>query len=284
MIFRILDIETIPDPSAFTPGPPSYKLVPGPWCEIGKTDVPESDRLGVKRGHVARVEVIEAFPPPQAQRVVSISYVDVEFDPAATPTYKFLRCYTECKWTREESGLDVEEHKLLSTFGGAMVPDVHFVTWNGRTFDLPVIALRSLKHKLACGWYYASKDVRYRYSSEGHLDLMDFWSDFGACRPMKLHDAARLIGLPGKTDMSGASIEGIYRSTVADPTLDLEAIQAEVACYCLRDSIQTALLWVRSRYHVGKVTPETHNLILETFSSSPSITSAITLDWDRLKL
>ena len=270
MIFRILDIETIPDHLAFTPGAPSYKLTPGPQkCQ---------------NGYEAYVEVSDAFPPPQAQRVVAISYVDVEFDPAVHPKYKFLRCYTECGWTREESGLDAVEHRLLSAFGGAMTDEVHFVTWNGRTFDLPVIALRSLKHKLACGWYYGNKDVRYRYSTERHLDLMDFWADYGACRPMKLHDAARLIGLPGKTDMSGASIEGIYKSTVADPKLDLEAIQADVARYCLQDSIQTALLWVRSRHHVGKVTPETHNLILDTFSSSPSITSAITLDWESLKL
>jgi predicted PolB exonuclease-like 3'-5' exonuclease len=265
MIFRVFDIETIPDLTTWTPGAPTYKMVPG--AEGG-----------------VLLEVVESFPPPQAQRVVAVSYVDVEFDPAATPKYRFLRCYSECRWSRDVAGLDIEEHKLLSTFGGAVTGDVHFVSWNGRTFDLPVIALRSLKHRLACKWYYDTKDVRYRYSSEGHLDLMDYWSDFGASRPMKLHDAARLIGLPGKTDMSGASIRGIYESTIASPDLDLDGIQRDVARYCLQDSIQTALLWVRSRHHVGKVTAETHNLILDTFSSSPSITSAITLDWDRLKL
>jgi hypothetical protein len=277
MIFRILDIETIPDPSVFTPGPPTYKLALGP-------EVFEDVRKGVKRGHSAGVEEVEVFPPPQAQRVVSISYVDVEFDPAATPKYRYLRCYTDCRWGLTEESLDIEEHKLLSAFGAAMTDDVHFVSWNGRTFDLPVIALRSLKHKLACKWYYGDKNVRYRYTDERHLDLMDYWSDYGACRPMKLHDAARLIGLPGKTDMSGASIEGIYNSTVADLSLDVEGIWRDVARYCLQDSIQTALLWVRSRHHIGKVTPETHNLILETFSTNPSITSAITLDWERLKL
>jgi hypothetical protein len=271
MIFRVTDIETIPDLSVFTPGPPTYKLAPGPRGEIAE-------------GYKAYVEAVEAFPPPQAQRVVAISCVDVEFDPAATPKYRYLRCYTECRWGRDEASLDTEERKLLSAFGAAMTDEIHLVSWNGRTFDLPVIALRSLKHKLACKWYYGDKNVRYRYTDERHLDLMDYWSDFGACRPMKLNDAAHLIGLPGKTDMSGASIEGIYKSTVADPNLDMEAIWADVARYCLQDSIQTAILWVRSRHHIGKVTPETHNLILDTFATSPSITSAITLDWDRLKL
>ena len=273
MIFRIFDIETIPDPSAFTPGPPSYKLVPGPrYLPDGET--------------IAGVELADAFPPPQAQRVVAISCVDVEFDPGTTPKYKFLGCHTICRWGRDAASLDIEEQKLLAAWGHAMESqdEIHLVSWNGRTFDLPVIALRSLKHKLACKWYYAEKDVRYRYSPEGHLDLMDYWSDFGACRPMKLTDAAHLIGLPGKTDMSGASIEKLYLDSALKQDLDVEIIWKDIARYCLHDSIQTALLWVRSRHHIGKITPETHNLILETFSSSPAITNAITLDWDRLRL
>ena len=227
---------------------------------------------------------VEPFPPPHAQRVVAISYVDVSFDPAANPKYQFLRCYSECRWSREESGLDLEEHKLLSTFAGAIGPDVHFVSWNGRTFDLPVIVMRSFKHRIACGWYYSTKDVRYRYSTEGHLDLMDFYSDYGATRPMKLHEAARLMGLPGKTDMSGASIEKIFKGSVADLNSDLESIQASVGRYCLQDSIQTAIVWARSRFHIGKITATTYNQVLETFRSSPSVTNAIDLDWDSLCL
>jgi hypothetical protein len=272
MIFRVFDIETVPDLTVWTPGPPNYKLVP---------------RVG---GGVEAVET-EQFPPAHSHRVVAISCVDVRFDPTLHPKYQYASCYTSCKWSRDAAGLEADEHLLLSVFGEAAraTPDVHFVSWNGRTFDLPVIALRSLKHKLACGWYYDTNDpriksVRYRYSPEGHCDLMDYWSDFGACRPMKLHDAARLIGLPGKTDMSGASIEGIYKSTLADPTLDLVTIQASVARYCLQDSIQTALMWVRARHHLGKITPEMHNLIIDTFAASADINNAITLDWDRLKL
>jgi hypothetical protein len=272
MIFRILDIETIPDPAAFTAGPPTFKLIPGPRGQIGTV------------GCAAYVEEADAFPPPQAHRVVAISYVDVSFDPSETPKYRFVSCRTECLWARDARGLDIEEYKLLLRFGAAITDEVHFVSWNGRTFDLPVIALRSLKHKLACKWYYADKNVRYRYTDERHLDLMDFYSDYGACRPMKLHDAARLIGLPGKTDMSGASIDGLYKLTVSDLKVDMEAVQRDVARYCLQDSIQTAILWVRSRHHTGRVTAETHNLILNTFSASPLITSAIDLDWDRLKI
>ena len=49
----------------------------------------------------------------------------------------------------------------------------HLVTWNGRGFDLPVLALRALRYGLPFGWYYRGDGYRYRYSEEGHLDLCD---------------------------------------------------------------------------------------------------------------
>jgi hypothetical protein len=158
------------------------------------------------------------------------------------------------------------------------------VTWNGRGFDLPVITMRSFRHRIPCGWYYTNKDMRYRFSAEGHCDLMDFMGDFGAVRSMKLADVSHLIGLPGKTDMTGASVEGLYRSTVDDPSVDIVKAQADTARYCLQDSIQTALIFVATRYHFGKVTLETHNAILDTFANSEIIRGAINLDWDKLKL
>ena len=278
MIFRVLDIETIPDLPAWTPGEPSYRLVPNIFS-------PNIFSPGIGGLSNPTLEPAPTFPPPHAHRVVAISFVDVTFDPAHNPKYRFRTGYTECVWSRDHSELDKCEHYLLEKFANLMREDaIHLVTWNGRTFDLPVLALRSFKHRIAAPWYYSNKDVRYRYSTEGHCDLMDFLSDFGGAKSMKLHDAARLWGLPGKTDMSGAQISDIYESTVRDPTSDLTSIQASVARYCLQDSIQTALLFIASRYLIGKVTAEAYNDILKTFSDSPSVRAAIFLDWDRLRI
>jgi predicted PolB exonuclease-like 3'-5' exonuclease len=264
MIFRVTDIETIPDPTAYTAGEPTYKLGPG------GTSVPT-----------------EAFPPPQGQRVVAISYVDVEFDPALKPKYRYRSCYTDCRWGTTPETLESEERVLLEAWGEAMSePEVHLVTWNGRGFDLPVIAMRTFKHGLPARWYYESKDVRYRYSTEGHLDLMDFLADYGSCRPMKLNDAARLIGLPGKTDMSGASIEGIYKESIRCGFAgeELTKVFASVARYCLHDSIQTAVIWMRTRHLLGKISPETYNQVLATIAEDRVIREVFPMDWDRLKL
>jgi predicted PolB exonuclease-like 3'-5' exonuclease len=115
------------------------------------------------------------------------------------------------------------------------------VTYNGRSFDLPVIALRSLCHGVSLGWYYREKNVRYRYSEEGHLDLCDWLADHGATRSGSLDAVARLIGLPGKVGVDGSQVEGLFLAG------QLSAIQH----YCLADVSQTALLFLRFRLLQG---------------------------------
>jgi hypothetical protein len=273
VIFRSTDIETIPDLDAWKRGYPTYKLVGG--------------RIHSPHLFEPLVEEVDVIPPPYACRVVAISYVDIRFDAGSEPKYRYEKCWSECLWDASGSRAraDALEHKLLNTFNEAMSAEefINLVTWNGRTFDLPVIMMRSLKHRLACRWYYANKDMRYRFSAEGHCDLMDFLADYGACRFMKLGDIARLIGLPGKTDMSGDKVGTLYEASCKDVTL-AETYQAKTARYCLQDSIQTALVWLRSRHLLGKVVPETHNAGLATFRESPSITGAIDLDWNALML
>jgi hypothetical protein len=280
VIFRVTDIETVPDLEVWTRGRPKYDVVPS----VRRSTIAGG---GVVEEEVLQGVEVDQLPPPYACRVVAISYVDVGHDPSRESRYYFDRCYSECAWSADGSRAraDAAEYRLLSTFGAAMesTPDAHLVTWNGRTFDLPVIAMRSMGHKISCGWYYKNKDVRYRYSEVGHLDLMDFLSDYGACRFMKLGDVARLCGLPGKTDMSGDKVSVLHEEARRDPARSAE-LQARVARYCLQDSLQTALLFLRTRHHCGKVDAVTHDLALATFRDSPSVRDAIDLNWERLVL
>ena len=268
MIFRVLDIETVVDDSAWTRGSPTYRIVPSTTAVEG-----------------VRAELVEPFPPPHACRVVAISCADVGFDPARDPRYFYDSCWSDCRWaprSREEA--DAQEAVLLAAFAHAMeTAPAQLVTWNGRGFDLPVLAMRSLRHKLAAPWYYKERDVRYRYSTEGHLDLMDFLSDYGGSRNARLGDVARICGLPGKTDMSGDKVADLWLRAGACPGEDA-ALRERVARYCLQDVLQTALVFVRTLHLRGKVTAETCDAVLETFRASPEVASAIEVDWDRLKI
>ena len=119
----------------------------------------------------------------------------------------------------------------------------HLVTWSGRAFDLPVLALRALRHGVAFPWYYQDPDMRRRYTELGHLDLCDFLADHGAARLTSLDAAARLIGLPGKNGVDGSQVEAMYRSG------QLEALRH----YCLSDVAQTAFLFLRYRLLAGQI-------------------------------
>lgn len=280
MTFRVTDIETLVDESAWTRNAPTYRLVGGPPAEHM---APLREPLAFE---------VDAFPPPYACRVVAISYVDICFDLSHEPKYWYDKCYTECLWdaTGSAARADALERRLLVHFNEVMSAGsevesshIHLVTWNGRGFDLPVILMRSLKHQISCRWYYSNKNMRYRYTDEGHCDLMDSLGDYGAARALKLGDVARLIGLPGKTDMSGDKVSVLYEESLQDPS-KAEAHMAKTARYCLQDSIQTALVWLRSRHLYGKLTPETYNAALETFRASKEICSAIDLNWEGLQL
>ena len=207
--YLVLDIETIPDTSRWS-----------------RPEMPHG--------------VEPPFPPTWAQRIIVIGCLWLDSN------YQLRRLGVVGEPSRrggpDAAADDREERELLvdfSRFVGRAHPVL--VTYNGRTFDLPVIALRSLCHGVPLAWYYRDRGVRYRYSEEGHLDLCDWLADHGATRSGSLDSVARLCGLPGKVGVDGSQVEGLYRAG------HLAAIQS----YCLADITQTAFVFLRFRLLQG---------------------------------
>ena len=168
------------------------------------------------------------FPPTYAHRVVTVGCMWLD------ENYALKRLGVVGEATEEASILGD-----LSDFIDKNRPAL--VTFNGRTFDLPVLALRSLRWGVPMGWYYQERGLRYRYSEEGHIDLCDWLADHGAAKSSSLDDLARLIGLPGKIGGDGSQIDGLYRAG------QIETIRN----FCLGDVAQTALLFLRFRLLQG---------------------------------
>ncbi|TMQ11015.1 MAG: hypothetical protein E6J90_26180 [Deltaproteobacteria bacterium] len=219
--YLILDIETIPDtdrwhrPDSLPSGEPAF---PPTWAHriimIGCLWLDHGYRL-------KRFGVVGDREP---------GALDSSLEPSDAP-----------------GSADQRERHLLeefSRFVGRARPVL--VTYNGRSFDLPVIVMRSLCHAIALPWYYRDRDVRYRYSAEGHLDLCDWLAEHGAARAGKLDAIARLIGLPGKIGIDGSQVEGLYHARQI----------AQVQRYCLADVAQTALLFLRFRLLQGQIAPD----------------------------
>jgi 3'-5' exonuclease len=128
------------------------------------------------------------------------------------------------------------EGEILSDFAqwlDAKKPTV--VTWNGRAFDMPVITSRALRHGIAMPWWFSDRNTRYRYSTDGHFDLMDFLADFGAAKNARLDIYARLVGFPGKVGVDGSQVLPMVHAGKID----------EVNTYCLCDVVQTAAIFLR---------------------------------------
>jgi predicted PolB exonuclease-like 3'-5' exonuclease len=129
-------------------------------------------------------------------------------------------------------------------------PDL--VTYNGRGFDLPVIAARCLRHGVPLRHYYRSRDVRYRFSPEGHLDLMDYVADFGAAKATKLDVMARLCGMPGKVGVEGKDVGPLVHA----------GRLAEVKSYCLCDVAQTAGVFLRVQVLRGELDADPYRVAM----------------------
>jgi hypothetical protein len=172
------------------------------------------------------------FPPLYVHRpiVIGVLWLDEQ--------YRFRRLGVIGEGKDERDMLD-----HFSQFIDRYQPDL--VTYNGRSFDLPVLALRALRHGVPMSWYYQGR-TRHRYSEEGHLDLCDMLSDHGAARSVSLDAVARLIGLPGKVGVDGSQVEGLWKAGQLD----------SIKRYCLADVAQTALLFLRFRLLQGALSPD----------------------------
>jgi predicted PolB exonuclease-like 3'-5' exonuclease len=267
MLFRVLDIETIPDPSAWRLNPNSVKWELAPE----ELDKGTSVRGVGGESHVGfSLRPTQVWPPPQANKVVAVSHLLME----ATLTSDLGRTYTFVDFHTEAAWGTGDEKRLIESYGTAQRErDATVVTWAGRSFDLPVLAMRALKHGLDWGWYYGNKSLRYRYSDEGHCDLMDALSDYGASRPLSLGDAAHLVGLPGKTDMDGSKVADIVNLGPDDDN------QAKVARYCGHDVLQTALVFLRSRMLFGYLTLEGFRRSAKTFMATATDLD-LKVDWN----
>ncbi|MBI5537105.1 MAG: ribonuclease H-like domain-containing protein [Deltaproteobacteria bacterium] len=171
-----------------------------------------------------------ALPPPPYHQVVVIGLLWMD------ASYRVIRIGA--------IGEPKNERQILTDFVKFMHdkrPDL--VTYNGRGFDLPVIASRCLKHGVPFTHYFQASEVRYRYSSAGHFDLMDFMADFGAARAVPLDTMAKLIGLPGKVGVDGKDV---------GPMVHAGRI-AEVEAYCLCDVVQTTGLFLRVQLIRGMI-------------------------------
>jgi predicted PolB exonuclease-like 3'-5' exonuclease len=210
----VFDIETIPD----CPGIRKIHELPD---ELPDRDVAEVafQKRRVQSGGASD------FLPVHLQRVLVISCVLRNDDG--------LRIFS---LGEPEVG---EAAAIQRFFDGLNKYAPQLVTWNGRSFDLPVLVSRGLAHGVGAACFWDTSDDN-KYSNyinrfhDRHCDLMDVLSLYGG-RGAPLDELARLSGFPGKLGVGGAAVWDSYLAG------GLDAIRN----YCEADTVNTYLLYLR---------------------------------------
>ncbi len=140
-------------------------------------------------------------------------------------------------------------HVITENFwrGWEMYKRPTLVSFNGRTFDLPLLELAAFRYGISVpGWFNIGakswEQQRNRYNTESHLDLYDVLTNFGAARfSGGLNLAANLLGKPGKMDIEGYMVQDLYN----------EGKVAEINDYCRCDVLDTYFVFLRSAVLLG---------------------------------
>ena len=134
------------------------------------------------------------------------------------------------------------------------------VSFNGRTFDLPLLELAAFRYGVAlAGWFggvKAYEQPRNRFNNEAHLDLHDVLTNYGASRfTGGLNLAANLLGKPGKMDVQGYMVQDLWN----------DGRVREINDYCRCDVLDTYFVFLRTMVLLGQLTlQDEQQIVIET--------------------
>jgi len=133
-----------------------------------------------------------------------------------------------------------------------------FVTFNGRTFDIPLMELAAFRYGISVPSWFNIKDRTYeqkrnRYNQDSHLDLQDVLTNFSATRfNGGLNLAANILGKPGKMGIAGHMVQDLHAEGQGERIND----------YCRCDVLDTYFVFLRASVLTGQITLEQEQAIV----------------------
>lgn len=132
-----------------------------------------------------------------------------------------------------------------------------WVTFNGRSFDLPLMELAAFRYGIAVPEWFKSegyRSPRHRYNLESHLDLQDVLTNFGAARCNGgLNLIAQMLGKPGKIGLSGERVQNEFD----------EGNTVAISDYCRCDVLDTYFVFLRTQVLLGAISIQQEREIIE---------------------
>jgi predicted PolB exonuclease-like 3'-5' exonuclease len=116
------------------------------------------------------------------------------------------------------------------------------VTFNGNSFDLPVLRYRAMINEVSAPGLSARPYFN-RYTEDA-LDLCDVLSSFAPHTKASLNELSKIMGMPGKPDnIDGSEVEQYF----------LDGKIKEIADYCETDVVNTYRVWLRYELFRGRL-------------------------------
>ena len=227
----VFDIETVPDDTS------ALNLI------NDNLDTLESRREALVNYHLGVTKGANDFLRQPFHKIVAISFLHckVVLDEEGYESYIFkdLRSWSIDKLSEEE---------IVSNFFATIDKlNPRLISFNGRTFDVPVLKYRAMKYGISSLGFYKTgnkyESYSHRYSTLWHVDLLDVLSDFGLSARIKLNEGCSILGFPGKFGVDGSKVSEMY---------DKGEINA-IANYCETDVLNTYLVYLRHCLHSCKI-------------------------------
>jgi len=135
------------------------------------------------------------------------------------------------------------EKQLITAFVDRIAElSPQLVTFNGNSFDLPVLRYRAMINEVSAPGLSARAYFN-RYTDDA-VDLCDVLSSFSAQGKVSLNELCRIMGLPGKPDgIDGGEVHRYFR----------EGRIKEIADYCETDIVNTYRVWLRYELFRGRL-------------------------------
>jgi predicted PolB exonuclease-like 3'-5' exonuclease len=216
----VFDIETVPDTDVLHALTGSV------------TDDLQQKRKELEEYHAAMSNG-NTFPRQPFHKVVSISILIVDI--GRVGNYEF---YDNLK-LGTISNTKLDEKTMVENFFNYICSSLpKIVSYNGKTFDMPVLKYRAMKYGLSLENLFKSGDkwsnYHQKYSKDWHCDLLDVFSDYGASAKCKMNEICSITGLPGKIGVDGSHVAELYD----------QGKLKEIDDYCETDVANTYLLYL----------------------------------------
>lgn len=127
-----------------------------------------------------------------------------------------------------------------------------WVTFNGRTFDLPLMEHAAFRYGISVPKWFNMADRTYeqcrnRYNMDSHIDVQEMLTNYGTTWFRGgLNLAATVLGKPGKMDVQGDMVYDMF----------CQGLVSEIAEYCRCDVLDTYFVFLRTMVLMGRLTLE----------------------------